>query len=182
MGTLLWCLVLLCFCFPSPKHRSCCARGCVRSIILLPPPWAFAMAPAHPGHPLLLCHLPPRGAEPPLKGLFCPQIFPHPECWSVCVGWSSSASRGTARLCFLESLGDLCIPGAGLYHVSLCPVTVLCHCCLALVSLEDIKGNFLQPHLLIFHRAVEQPAQPLLQTRAAPGIFAFSSWFHQLLL
>lgn len=72
---------------------------------------------------------------------------------------------------------ELCIPGSGLYHVSLCHVTMLCRHCLALISPKDIKGNFLQPHLLIFHRATEQPAQPSLQSRAAPSTFDFSSWF-----
>lgn len=66
--------------------------------------------------------------------------------------------------------------------MSLCHVTMLCRHCLALISPKDIKGNFLQPHLLIFHWATEQPAQPSLQSRAAPSTFVFSSWFCQLLL
>lgn len=42
------------------------------------------------------------------------------------------------RACVFWSDLELCIPGAGLYHVSLCHVTVLCHRRLALISPEDI--------------------------------------------
>lgn len=172
------CLVLLCSCFPSLKHHSCCARGCVHpsTCCLLPAllPWPQGTVSC-----FVTCHQRVQNhCSSDCSALRCaptPGVgvsvwdgaAQHPMALHACVSWSDL---------------ELCIPGSGLYHVSLCHVTMLCRHCLALISPKDIKGNFLQPHLLIFHWATEQPAQPSLQSRAAPSTFVFSSWFCQLLL
>lgn len=174
------CLVLLCSCFPSLKHRSCCARGCVHpsTCCLLPAllPWPQGTVSC-----FVTCHQRVQNhCSSDCSALRCAWVLGCPcGMEQLSIPWRCTlVFLGVTWSCASLALGFTTCHCA----MSLCHVTMLCRHCLALISPKDIKGNFLQPHLLIFHRATEQPAQPSLQSRAAPSTFVFSSWFCQLLL